>query len=1158
MSISTAAAAAPADARSGDRSGDALVKALSAVRMLRGRLDALEQKRHEPIAIVGMGCRLPGGVSSPGEFWQMISSGTDAITGVPGDRWDADAYYDPDPNAPGRTTMRFGGFIDGVDGFDPYFFGISPREAARMDPQQRHFLEVAWEALEDAGLPREKLQGSATGVFVGANATDYLQMQLEDPAGLDTYTVVGGTNCIISNRLSYQLDLRGPSMTVDTACSSSLVAVHLACQSLRTQECSTAVAAGMNLILSPTMTVAHSKGLPLAPDGRCKTFDAKADGYTRGEGVGVLVLKRLSDATRDGDRIWAVIRGSAVNQDGLTNGLTAPSGLSQRDVIKAALRSARLEPSQVTLLEAHGTGTSLGDPIEVEALHEVYGTADAGGGSCVLGSVKTNIGHLEAGAGLAGLIKVALSIHHRAIAPNLHLDEVNPHITLGGGRLRIPTEAASWDEPAERRHGAVSSFGAGGTNAHVVLGPAPQDDPAPQRDTAPQSGTAPQDAADAQTAVPSVPVVPQAAQGPWLLPVYAGTADALVPMARAWRDHLQDKATRQEPFSALVHGAATRRTRHAHRLAVAARTHAEAAERLDMWLADKSPASVVTGRTGGDISDKVVFVFPGQGAQRAGMGRELMRVCPVFKTAVTECDEAFKRWTDGGFSVIDAVMGLEDGAPLERIDVIQPALFAIAVGLAARARAFGVEPDAVVGHSMGEVAAAYVAGVLSLDDAARVICRRSFLLRRISGQGAMLVAGLPFDQATEFVADHSDRVSVAVSNSPTSTVLSGDPEVLAELAETLAARNVFCRHVKVDVASHSPQVDALREDLLAELAGIEPRAGRVPVLSTVTGEPGDGSGFDAEYWAGNLREPVLFWDAVGSLIDSDHGVFVEMSPHPTLLSAVEQAFEHAGREGLALPSMRRDEPEAHGLLEILGSLHVHGLPAQLAELLPAAPARPVPLPAYAWQHESFWFRASGSAGPVPLDGRTAGGPLPGPDTADQRGQLPPLVAAVAATEPGEARTELVRAQVAAAVAGTLELSPERVDRTAGFFQMGMDSTLARDARVRLESLLGRRLPATVMFEHPSVEALSAHLLALAERAAAGAGPQAAAAPAPAAGTVPAPTPAPTHSAIPAPQAPSDLSGSEDDTSLDDLSEAELLAVLAAESGSTTPAAGAAR
>ncbi|MCX5612884.1 acyltransferase domain-containing protein [Streptomyces sp. NBC_00047] len=1128
MSSSTAAGAAPAE----DRSGDALVKALSAVRMLRGRLDALEQKRHEPIAIVGMGCRLPGGVRSPGDFWQMISSGTDAITGVPGDRWDADAYYDPDPNAAGRTTMRFGGFIDGVDRFDPYFFGISPREAARMDPQQRHFLEVAWEALEDAGLPREKLQGSATGVFVGANATDYLQMQLEDPAGLDTYTVVGGTNCIISNRLSYQLDLRGPSMTVDTACSSSLVAVHLACQSLRTQECSTAVAAGMNLILSPTMTVAHSKGLPLAPDGRCKTFDAKADGYTRGEGVGVLVLKRLSDAVADGDRIWAVIRGSAVNQDGLTNGLTAPSGLSQRDVIKAALRSARLEPSQVTLLEAHGTGTSLGDPIEVEALHEVYGTADAGGGSCTLGSVKTNIGHLEAGAGLAGLIKVALSIHHRAIAPNLHLEEVNPHISLKGGRLRIPTEAAGWDEPAERRHGAVSSFGAGGTNAHVVLGPAPQDE-------------------GVQEAV--APGVPQAAQGPWLLPVYAGTADALVPMARAWRDHLQDPQTRQEPFSALVHGAATRRTRHAHRLAVAASTHAEAAERLDMWLADKSPASVITGRTGGDIADKVVFVFPGQGAQRAGMGRELMRVCPVFKAAVTECDEAFKRWTDGGFSVIETIMGLEDGAPLERIDVIQPALFAIAVGLAARARAFGVEPDAVVGHSMGEVAAAYVAGVLSLDDAARVICRRSFLLRRISGQGAMLVVGLPFDQAAEFVADHSDRVSVAVSNSPTSTVLSGDPEVLAELAKALEARNVFSRHVKVDVASHSPQVDALREDLLAELEGIEPRAGKVPVLSTVTGELCDGSGFDAEYWAGNLREPVLFWDAVGRLIDSDHGVFVEMSPHPTLLSAVEQAFEHTGREGLALPSMRRDEPEAHGLLEILAALHTHGLPARLTELLPAAPARPVPLPAYAWQHESFWFRASGAAGPVPAVA-LAGGAMPEPDTAEGRERLPRLVAAVAAAEPGDARAELVRGEVAAAVAGTLELSPDRVDRTAGFFQMGMDSTLARDARIRLETLLGRRLPATVMFEHPSVEALSAHLLALAERAAADAGPQSSADPSAAPSAAPIPTAIPT----PALQVPSDLFGSGDDTSLDDLSEAELLAVLAAESGSPTHAAGGAR
>ncbi|MFF5448537.1 type I polyketide synthase [Streptomyces sp. NPDC012888] len=1141
MSLTAAGATAPAEARS----ADALTKALSAVRMLRGRLDALEQRRHEPVAVVGIGCRLPGGVRSPEDYWRMITGGTDAIGGVPADRWDVDAYYDPDPAAPGRTTMRHGGFIDGVDRFDPYFFGISPREAARMDPQQRLFLEVAWEALEDAGLTREQLQGSRTGVFVGANNVDYLHMQLQEPAGVDTYTVIGGTNCIISNRLSYLLDLRGPSLTVDTACSSSLVAVHLACQALRNDDCGTAVVGGMNLILSPTVTVAHTKGLPLAPDGRCKTFDARADGYTRGEGVGTVVLKRLSDAVADGDRIWAVVRGSAVNQDGLTNGLTAPSGLSQREVIRTALRNARLEPAQVTLLEAHGTGTSLGDPIEVEALQEVYGAPDATGRDCVLGSVKANIGHLEAGAGLAGLIKVALSIHHRAIAPNIHLETLNPHISLDGGRLRIPTEPAVWDEPAERRHGAVSSFGAGGTNAHVVLGPAP--------------GPRPADARPEQDAAPAAPEVPQAAEGPWLLPVYAGTAEALVPMARAWRDHLRTKESREAPFGALVHGAATRRTRHPHRLAVAAGSHAEAAERLDMWLEGKEPASVVTGRAGGDIGDKVVFVFPGQGSQRAGMGRELLRTCPVFRAAVTECDEAMKRWTDGGLSVIGTIMALEDGAPLDRIDVIQPALFAVAVGLAARARAFGVEPDVVVGHSMGEVAAAYVAGALTLDDAARIICRRSSLLRRISGRGAMLVAGLTFEQAAGFVREHSDRVSVAVSNSPTSTVLSGDPEVLDGLAEELRARNVFCRHVKVDVASHSPQVDVLRADLLAELEGIEPRAARVPILSTVTGALCDGSGFDPAYWVDNLREPVLFWDAVRSLIEDDHGVFVEMSPHPTLLSAVEQGFEHTGREGLALPSMRRDEPEAHGLLEVLGALHVNGLPGRLSDLLPPAPARPVPLPRYTWQHESFWFRAPGDAGPVAV---TACAPAAVVAAEERAGAAGPaeLVAAVAAAGPGAARAEVVRGFVLDTVASTLELAPARIDPAGGFFQMGMDSTLAAVARRRLEGLLGRRMPATVMFEHPSVEALAAHLLVLAERALDRAGPlpDAASAPVPpyATGSAPAAEAvgtAPGTAAGPAP----DGSGPDDD-SLDSLSEAELLAVLAEESGSPTQAAGGAR
>ncbi|MGW3460541.1 type I polyketide synthase, partial [Streptomyces olivaceoviridis] len=912
-----------------------LAGALAKLREFRLRVDALENSRREDIALTGIGTRLPGNVTGAASFWRLLEQGGETVTPVPADRWALDDFYDPDPEAIGRMPFRSGAFLQDASGFDPYFFGISPREAARMDPQQRIFLEVAWEALEDAGLTRESLRGSRTGVFVAANQTDYLKLQLEDPDEIDLYTAVGGAACIIPNRLSYLLDLRGPSLTIDSACSSALLAVHLACQSLRTGESSAAVVGGVNMIFSPSMAIAHSKGLPLAPDGRCKTFDARAYGYARGEGVGVVVLKRLSDAVADGDRIWSVIRGSAVNQDGLTNGLTAPNGRSQVAVLRQAIESARLSPSQVTLIEAHGTGTALGDPIEVEALNEVYGARTDDGDRCALGSVKTSVGHLEAAAGIAGLIKVALSIHHRAIPPLPNLEKLNPHISIDGSRLFIPTELQPWDVPDEHRHGAVSAFGAGGTNAHVVLGRAPAPRPPQRTDET----------------------------GPYIIPVTAGTADALAPMARAYRDFLLSPEGRAQPLGDIAYSATVRRTQHEHRLAVVAHSHEQAAGRLAGWLDGTASAGVLTGRASADVGAGTVFVFPGQGAQRAGMGRELMQSCPVFREAVTECDRAMRRWL--GHSVMDEIHRLDDTEPLEGIDLIQPALFAIAVGLAARCRAFGVQPDVVVGHSMGEVAAAHVAGALSLDDAARIICLRSRLLRRISGQGAMLVVALPMGEAAWLVEGHQDRVSVAVSNSPTSTVLSGDPAVLAELAETLRERNIFCRPVKVDVASHSPQVDVLTADLLDQLSGISPRPAEVPILSTVTGELCDGSQFDAGYWVGNLREPVLFWDAIQTLIAGEHGVFVEMSPHPTLLSAVEQGFELSCRDGVAVPAMRRDVAESDGTAEIHAALHAHGRAAPLDRLLPDG-ARYVELPQYTWQHQDLWFRAGDRGYRAPL------------------------------------------------------------------------------------------------------------------------------------------------------------------------------------------------
>ncbi|ONI89357.1 hypothetical protein ALI144C_05295 [Actinosynnema sp. ALI-1.44] len=1007
-------------------------RALAAIRDLRAKVDTLENAIREPVAVVGIGCRLPGGVDSPDSFWDLLEHGRDAVSEIPATRWDVDEFYHPDPSLPGRMTLRHGAFLDDADGFDPYFFGISPREAERMDPQQRLFLEVAWEALEDAGRTMADLRGSTTGVFVGTNCSDYLQMQLADARDIDTYTIMGGLHCAIPNRLSYLLDLRGPSLSLDTACSSSLVAVHLAVQSLRTRECDTAVVGGLNLILSPVSAMAHSKGLPLAPDGRCKTFDARADGYVRAEGVTAVVLKRLSDVDIETDRVWAVLKGSAVNQDGLTNGLAAPNGRAQLAVIRSALDRARLDPSQITMVEAHGTGTSLGDPIEVETLNEVYGRP--GGEPCALGSVKTNLGHVEAGAGLVGLIKAVLCLHHRRIAPNLHFESLNPHIDLTGSRLAVPTEARDWDVADERRHAAVSSFGAGGTNAHVVLGPAP----------VPGSGL-PVDA------------------GPWLIPFSAKTTEARTALAKAYRDHLRSPRGRAHALRDIAFTAAHRRTHHEHRGVVLADSHDEAADRLDAWLAGEEVPAVAAGSTTGSPDHGVVFVFPGQGAQRPGMGRELMQRCAVFRAAVEECDDAMRAYL--GHSVMERVLDPADGGS-DRIDLVQPALFAIGVGLAARWRSLGVEPAAVVGHSMGEVAAAHVAGALSLDDAVRVICGRSRLLRAVSGQGSMLMVALPREEADGLLDGLRAHVAVAVCNSPTSTVLSGDADVLAELAASLRDRNVFCKPVKVDVASHSPQMDPLCPDLLTELAGITPKAATIPIHSTVTGKVCDGTELDAGYWVRNLREPVLFWDVVVELMGLGNGVFVELSPHPLLLSAVEQGFEVTGRQGLLLPSMRRDEPETLATQVGLGALHTRGIAVNGPSPFPVG-GRAVALPTYPWKHERFWFRDDHQ---VKAGSTVTTATVPAPSHRSEPDRKLPA-------DPVERRAAVFEC-VVAAVAAVLRLDRGRVDPGSGFFQLGMDSLLAAQVRTRLEAEFGSRLPATVMFENPTVDALTDHLVGL--------------------------------------------------------------------------------
>lgn len=932
----------------GDDRTSALRRAVRALDGMQARLDAIEGARTEPIAIVGIGCRLPGGAKEPESYWQLLRNGVDAVSEVPPDRWDVDAWYDPDPTRSYRMNTRWGGFLDDVYSFEPSFFGLSPREAKRMDLQQRLLLEVAWEALEDAGCTRQRLAGSETGVFIGASSIDYYLMLVADGAPPDEYKSLGIAPSVHSGRISYVLDLHGPALTVDTACSSSLVAVHLACESLRKQECSMALAAGVNLMLSPVPTLGMSNGRAFAPDGRCKTFDARADGYVRGEGCGVVVLKRLSDALADRDHIRALIRGSAVNQDGRSIGLAAPNPGAQRAVIGAALAHAGVKPARVSYVECHGTGTPLGDPIEIEALTEALGAKREGGGTCAIGSVKTNFGHLEAGAGIAGLIKTALALEHREIPPHLHFTELNPAIRLEDTRFVIPTEARRWESDAEGRVAGVSAFGFSGTNAHVVLEQAPE---LPQRKPDPEQAQ--------------------------LLLLSARSPEALDALARSHRDLLEGReAAGALDLRDVCYTAALRRTHQRHRLAVVGSSVGQMVSRLARFAPAARGPGLAAGLAREGARTKTVFVFSGWGCQWPGMGRELFEQEPAFRASLDDCDRAFRSHLDG--SLIEL---LADGRALaeDRVDLVQPAIFAVEVALAALWRAWGVEPDAVVGHSSGEVAAAHVAGALSLEDASQVVCERSRLLAtalREAGPGgpdagAMMLASLSFGEALEVVAGLGGRVSVAGDMGPRAALLSGEREALAGLQAELERRQTPARPVEVAGAAHSPLVDPLLAPLRRALRGLKPRAGQVPFHSTVTRGALGGQQLDANYWARNLREPVHFWSTVEALVEDGHGLLLDVSPHPVLALGMQDGLREARRRALALGSLRRDKPERESLLTALGALFAAGHPVDWSRLY-GGQERCVALPLTPWQRERLWLWESAAEANASLLDRPRG------------------------------------------------------------------------------------------------------------------------------------------------------------------------------------------
>ncbi len=899
---------------------------------------------HTPIAITGIGCRFPDAVG-PEAFWGLLTRGGDAIKEIPADRFDVDAFYDARPGTPGKIYSRWGGFLDQIDHFDPYFFGISPREAAGMDPQHRLLLEVAWEALEDAGQVPEQLLGQRVGVFAGMCTTDYFNA-VSDLSLIDIYFAAGNARSLLSGRLSHALGFEGPSVVVDTACSTSLVAVHLACQSLRSGESTLALAGGANLVLQPDPSVGFAAAQMLARDGRCKAFDARGDGFVRSDGVGIVVLKRLADALADHDPIYAVIRGSAVNNDGRSGGLLmTPSRAGQEAVLREAYRNSGISPGQVQYVEAHGTGTSVGDPIEAMALGTVLDTDRPADRPCRIGSVKTNIGHAEGAAGIAGLIKVALALKHRAIPASLHFDQPNPAIPWNELPLTVQRALTPWPAEATPAVAGVSSFGISGTNSHVVV-------------------------TDLfESTIGHRPNTPTADVAQ-LLPISAHSAEALEAMARAHRDMARDG---RGQLADICYTAGVRRTHHDHRLSVVGRSLSEIGEQLDAHLAGEARRGVAAGRRLPDTKPKIAFVFPGQGSQWLGMARRLMDQEPAFRTTLESCAHALSRYAE--WSLLDEIHADAATSRLEEIDVVQPVLFAVQIALAGQWRAWGVEPDAVVGHSMGEVAAACVAGIIGLDDAARIICRRSQIVgRRASGHGRMAVVNLPLEATEAFLDGHADRVAVAACNGPTTTVLSGEADALAELARLAERRDVFFQFVSVDYASHSPQMDPLRDELLESLGTIDARPGSVAMMSTSQrARVIDGAECDAGYWVGNLRHPVAFAQAIDALTADGCDVLLELSAHPTLTMAMSECLRESGRPGLVLTSMRRDEDDRSVLLEAFGALYAAGVPTDWARLHPTG-GHVVPLPAYAWQRERFWVQDSGRA-PAAPPARKGGHPL---------------------------------------------------------------------------------------------------------------------------------------------------------------------------------------